>query len=344
MSIAPDSRQTELIEELFQRIIGPFAATQVAPLLLEPDNIDDRVRLLMVTFEQHPNLINPFRALIKSLHSTEDAVPLEEQIRFYTTKHTRIWLIVNLMNHVLNIKDLILDQETGRLPAKPQDLIKFAYQASTSFGEESRYKDLAFSVGLMFDFVFYLQRTELLNLGQAKFDEVITVTFAKSVEQAKVILQLSRHKSKLSLEKFTPITAFLRNLAPVCLTLLRPTVGPDFYKKTGALKANEQLRLTLEMQTFGVHSGMVASYLGQSLEIFEHLGEAMSVWAFPYLTWVSGKRDLHDLAGMGELGIEVKDRLKGPDFGASGLASVALPELKNLDFTFTAGVKSEVKI
>ena len=334
----------EIIEDLFHRIIGPLAATQVASILLEPDHIDERVNLLLQIFDRNPYLIVPFRNLIKALHATETEVTLEEQIRFYTTKHTRNWLIVNLLNKVLKTKDLQLDLDTGRLPAKPQDLIKNAYVASSAFGEESRYKDLAFSVGLIFDFLFYLQKTHYVELGSLKMDEPIAQAFARSVEQGKIIIQLSRHKSKLSLEKYAAITPFLRNLAPLCLTMLRPQTSADFYKKLSSIKSNEQLRLALEIQTFGVHSGMIAAYLGQSLKIFEHTGEAMSVWAFPYLTWVSGKRDIHDLAGMGELGCAVQERLKGPDFGASGHASSGLPDLKFLEFTFTPGVKNEVKI
>ena len=304
------SESIKIVGELFQRIIGPFAATNVGPLLQEPDNIEERVKLLLDTFQANPTLINPFRTMIKSINKQETEVTLEEQIRFYTTHHTRSWLMVNLFNSVLNLKELHLDSETGRLPGKPQDLLKYSHQAQTAFGEESRYKDLVFAAGLMFDFIFYLQRTPMLDLGQSKFDEPINQAFTKSVEQGKLITKLSRHKSKLALEKFTPLTAFMRQLSQITLVVLRPHLAPEFYKKLAATKHTEVIRVALEMKTFNVHTGMIGAYLAQSLPIFESLGEGMSVWAAPYLTWLSGKRDVHDLAGMGELGVELNERVK----------------------------------
>jgi hypothetical protein len=327
-----------IVGDLFQRIIGPFAATNVSLLLHEPDNIEERIKLLLDTFHANPNLIAPFRTLIKSINKQETEVTLEEQIRFYQTKHTRAWLIVNLFNQVLNLKELKLDETTGRLPGKPNDLLKYAHQAQLAFGEESRYKDPLFAVGLIFDFILYLQRTPMLDLGQTKFDEPINQAFTKSVEQAKIITKLSRHKSKLALEKLTPLTAFLRQLSQVSLMVLRPTQAPDFYKKLATLKHTEIIRLSLEMKTFGVHTGIIAAYLGQSLPIFEALGEAMSVWSAPYLSWLNSRKDVHDLAGMGELGVAMNEFVKVSDFGSSGRASVGLPELEYLDFAINAGM------
>lgn len=333
-----------IVADLFQRIIGPFAATNVGALLHEPDNIEERVKLLQDTFDANPSLIVPFKTLIKSLHAQEGEVPLDEQIRFYNTKQTRAWLIVNLLNQVLNLKELKLDDATGRLPGKPQDLLKYAHQAQIALGEESRYKDLAFAAGIMFDFIFYLQRTTFLEMGQTKFDEPINQAFTKACDQAKLMTKLSRHKSKLSLEKFVPITAYLRQLSQVAMMVLRPAVAPDFYKKLATLKHTEGMRLAFEMKTFGVNTGMLSAYFGQSLPLFDGLGEAMSVWTAPQMSWISGRKDIHDLAGMGQLGVEINERLKGSDFGASGKPSLALPELEHLDFLVNAGVKSEVKI
>jgi hypothetical protein len=325
-----------IVSELFQRIIGPFAATNVGPLLAEPDNIEERVQLLVETFEANPTLIAPFRTLIKSINKHEVEPTLEEQIRFYQTKHTRTWLIVNLFNQVLNLKELHLDEATGRLPGKPQDLLKYANLAQVAFGEESRYKDLVFAAGLMFDFIFYLQRTTLLDMGQTKFDEPINQAFTKAVEQGKLITKLSRHKSKLALEKLTPITAFMRQLSQISLMVLRPGQAPDFYKKLATLKHTEALRLAFEMKTFGVNTAIIGAYMGQSLKIFESLGEGMSVWTAPYLTWMSGKKDVHDLAGMGQLGVELNERVKLGDFGSQGLAHIGIPELEYFDFVMTA--------
>ena len=330
-----------LLEDLFRQIIGPFAATEITSLIVEPDNIEERVRLLEGTFNNYPQFIPPFKALIKSLHATEIEVTLEEQIRFYTTKHTRNWLIVNLMNLVLNIKELKLDEVTGRLPGKPHDLIKFAAKSQELFGEDGRYKDLVFAGGLMFDFLFYLQRTSIVNLGQTKYDEPMNQAFLKAVEQGKLILKLSRNKSKLTLEKLTPLTAYLRQLSQVSLYLLRPSVATDFYKNLTKVKQTETLRLALELKTFGVHTGMISAYLAQAVPPFEQLGEAMSVWGSPYLSWVSGHREVHDLSGMGLLGVSLNENLKSSDFKEEGgRVGATIPELQYLDFSMTRdGVK-----
>ena len=333
-----------LLEDLFKQIIGPFAATHVSTLLHEPDNMEERVQLLENTFNEFPQLIAPFKSLIKSLHAQEAEVTLQEQIRFYTTKHTRHWLIVNLMNQVLNLKELKLDEATGRLPGKPEDLIKYAAKSQEAFGEDGRYKDLVFAGGLMFDFLFYLQKTNLVNLGQNKFDEPINQTFLKALEQGQLIVKLSRYKSKLTLEKLSPLTAYLRQLSQACLYLLRPNAAPDFYKTLSSSKHTESYRVALEMKTFGVHTGMISAYLAQSVPSFEQLGQAMSVWGFPYMSWVSGQKEVHDLSGMGLLGVSINERVKGPAFIGDGQVKHAIPELKFLDLIMTKEARNEVKI
>ena len=333
----------KITDALFSRIIGPLVATQVSPLLNEPSNIEERVNLMVQTFQKNPQLILPFRQLIKSLHTQEVEISLEEQIRFFTTSKTRSWLLINLLNQVLNIKELRLDETTGRLPNRLSELLKFAHQAESSFGEESRYKDLVFSAGLMFDFFFYLQRTNFLDLNQAKFDETISKSFKVAVEQGLLITRLSRYKTELSLEKFTPLTAFMRQLSMISFIFLQPNLAPDFFKSLDLTKTSEPLKLSLELQKFGLSSATVSSYLAQSFPFFECLGEIMSVWAFPYLSWIDTKKDIHDAAGMGELGILLHERLSKDDFTGSGNAGIVVPELRYLDFAVNAGVKSEIK-
>lgn len=334
---------SSVLEDLFKQIIGPLTATQIVTLMIEPDNIEERVQLLEKTFNDFPHLILPFKTLIKGLNPQDTEVPFEEQIRFFTTKHTRNWLIVNLMNQVLNLKELKLDETTGRLPGKPHDLIKYAVKAQQAFGEDSRYKDLVFSAGLMFDFLIYLQKTPHVNVGQTRLDESIDQCFLKALEQGKLITQLSKYKSKLTLETICPVTAFMRQLSQASLYLLRSDTAVEFYKELAKVPHTESYRLALEMKTFSAHTGMISAYLAQAVPGFGQLGEAMSTWGAPFLSWVSGKREVHDLSGMGLLGVSVNERVKGPRFTGQGLVGDVIPELKNLDFNMTEQVKREVK-
>ena len=339
-----DSNSLTLIDDLFHQIIGPFAATQVRNLLFEPDNVEDRVTYLIRIFNLNPHLIPPFQALIKSLNPQEISVPLEEQIRFYTTRATQLWLLVNLMNSVLKLKELQMDDTTGKLPGKAQELLKYSGEARTQFGEDSRYKDLMFAVGLIFDFLFYLQRTPFLNLGGAKFDETINQAFTRAVEQGQVLLKVSRYKSKLSLERLSPLTVFVRQLSQISICLLRPSEGPEFYKKLSTLKLTEPVRVALELNKFGVHTGIFSTFIAQMIPEFSPLESAMSVWGAPYLSWQSGHRDTHDLVGMGMLGSALKERVTGADFKGVGRVGDTLPELKFLELSLTPEVKNEAKI
>jgi len=332
----------DTINDLFNKIIGPFAATLVNPLMIEPQSMEERVSTLVHEFNVHPQLIGPFRKLIASLQNKEVVAGLEEQIRFFQTTQTRNWLFVNLLNEVLQVKELKLDVETGRLPAKPNDLLKFSHTARVEFGEESRYKDLMCTTGLLFDFVFYLQKTSILNLNGAKMDEFITLSFKKGVAQGKMITRLSRHKPKLTNEKHAPVIALLRQLSHVILCLLYPNIGPDFYKKLAMVNYNEPLKLALEMKEFGVHSGMLASYIAQSFPIFDPLGEVMSVWGFPYVAHYIKDPAVHDLAALAELGVILLDNQKIDSFSENSKVGFAAPELKFLDYTLTSKIRADL--
>jgi hypothetical protein len=333
-----------LIDDLFKQVIGPFSATGLTTLLFEPDNVEDRVTNLVRIFGLHPHLVPPFQALIKSLNPQEGETPLEEHIRFYTTRATQLWLLVNLMNQVLKVKELQLDVATGKLPGKANELLKFANEARNAFGEESRYKDLVFAAGLLFDFVMYLHKSTLMNTGGAKFDEPINQAYLRAVEQGQLVLKLSRYKKKLVHEKLTPITAFARQFAQLCICLLRPSEGPEFYKKLSTIKLTEQVRLSLETGKFGVHTGTVSTFVAQMIPEFSPLDEAMSIWGAPYLAWQGEFRDIHDLCGMGMLAAALKERVTGSDFKGAGKVGDTLPELKYLDLLLTPEVKSEAKI
>ncbi len=342
MSSGATSVAHETVNALFEKIIGPFSATLISGLLVEPDNIEERVGTLVYEFNAHPHLLYPFRKFISSLQNKDVVASLEEQIRFFQTKQTRNYLFVNLLNDVLQIKELKLDLETGRLPGKPKDLLQFSTIARVEFGEESRYKDLMCAVGLLFDFVFYLQKTPILNLNGAKFDDFIKASFVKGIEQGKLIIRLSRHKSNLTNEKHAPVTAMLRQLSHVIFCLLYPNIGPEFYKKLSTMKYNEPLKLALEMKEFGVHSGMLASYIAESFSIFDPLGEVMSVWGMPHLAHQTQNIAIHDLAALAELGVILKENFRVTDFSESASVGSVVPELKFLDFVFSQRVREDL--
>ena len=333
-----------LIDDLYKQVIGPFAAAGLTTLLFEPDNVEDRVTHLVKVFGLHPHLIPPFQALIKALNPQDIEVPLEEHIRFYTTRATQGWLLVNLMNQVLKIKELQMDFTTGKLPGKANELLKYSNEARNTFGEEGRHKDLVFAGGLLFDFAFYLHKSPLMNLGGAKFDEPINQAYQRALEQGLLVLRLSRYKKKLTHERLTPITVFVRQYAQLCICLLRPSEGPEFYKKLSTLKLTEQVRLSLESGKFGVHVGTLSTFIAQMIPEFSPLDEAMSLWGAPYLAWQGDLRDLHDLCGMGMLAAALKERLSGADFKGVGRVGETLPELKFLELSLTPEVKNEIKI
>lgn len=329
------------IPDFFHKILGPLIATEVGPLLHEPEHFDERVNLLSKTFDRHMEWIMPFRTLVKSLNPELKDAPLEDAIRFFTTKHTRLWLLVNLFNRALNIKELKLDEESGRLPAKGNDILKFAVQAMTHLGEESRYKDTMFAAGLIFDFLFYLQKTP--GHENSKIDETLNQAFKVALDSAKKATLLAKYKGVLSLEKFTPALLVLKNAVPAALVLLDPTKS-DLLKTLDGLKFSDPTRTVIERRALGMTLGQIAALFAAAFPVvFGDSDEALSLWGQPYLGWRSGKRDLHDLVGMAILSAALTERIS-PNGIPNGIkASVLFPELTYLDFTFTAEVKNAIK-
>ena len=337
-----NSAAYDTVNALFTKIIGPFSATMASSLFIEPASSEERVNILIQSFNTHPDLLAPFRKLIASLQRKDTLASVEEQIRFFQTTQTRNYLFVNLLNDVLKIKELRLDKSSGRLPGKPQDLLKFSHTARVEFGEESRYKDLVCTVGLLFDFVLYLQKTPIVSLNGQKFDDFIQTSFKKGLIEAKFITRLCRHKPKLIHEKHAPVAALLRQLSHVIFCLLYPTIGPDFYKALYKIRYTEPLKQALEMKTFGIHSGMMASYIAQSFPIFDPLGEVMSVWGMPHVAHYTQNSVIHDLAGIAELGVILNETFKLTEISDTSIVGANIPELKFLDFTLTQSIRDDI--
>ena len=172
----------------------------------------------------------------------------------------------------------------------------------------------------------------------------VATPFTRATEQGLLSLKLSKFKKKLSLDKQVPVTCYLRQLAQVSLILLKPGEGLEFYKKLSSLKHTEPVRLAMEKQTFGTHCGLIASFLAQMVPGFTPLDRAMSIWGNPFLGWMSGNRDVHDLCAMGMLATALKEQVKGSDFKGDGSVGQVLPELSFLDPLLTAEVKNEAKV
>lgn len=344
----PTLTPPKILVEIFEKIIGPIMATQVASLLHEPDHIEERVAKIKSAFVEHPELEEPFQQLIKTMQNQEGMSSIEEQIRFFTTKHARYWILVNLANRVLKIKELKLDPATGRLPGKPHTLLNFTHQGRLALGEDSRYKDVLSSVGFMFDMVFYLQRSEIFGPSQQKFDEPINLAFKKAVDQAKKAVILNKFHSKLEYEKLVTVMPFLRQLAQICLCLMNPSQGFELYKKLDTPpnpKLSEPLRMALERKTFGISSAMVASALAECFPIFDPLGECMTLWGAPYLLGNhSSKHAVIQAVGMGQLTVATNEWLNAGYFAKSGTVKFVMPELHDLDFDYNKEVIIETKI
>ena len=332
----------ETVDALFNKIIGPFSATMVSSLFIEPAGSEERVNLLVEEFNMHPQLLPPFGKLITSLQKKEVVASVEEHIRFFQTSQTRNYLFVNLLNEILQIKELKLDPLSGRLPGKPSALLNFSHTARVEFGEESRYKDLMCAIGLLFDFVYYLQKTPILSLNGAKFDEYIKDCFRKGIKQGKFITRLSRHKPKLVNEKHAPVTALLRQLSHVIFCLLYPTIGPEFYKNLETIRYTEPLKHALEVKAFGIHSGMLSSYIAQSFSIFDPLGEVMSVWGMPHVAHYTKNRVIHDLAAIAELGVILNEKFKISEISDTLDVGQSVPELKFIDFILSSSVREDI--
>ena len=336
-TVAQDS-----VFDLFSKIIGPFSATQVTPLLNEPDNIEERVGALVLLLNVNSHLIMPFRKFVGSIQNKEPMAVLEEQIRFFTTSQTRNYMVINLLNDVLQLKELQIDLESGRLPGKPEELLKYATLARQEFGEESRYKNLAYAIGLLYDWVFYLQKSSILNLNGAKFDEMIEECFKKGVEQGKLVTKLSRHKGKLTFEKHSPIIPLFRQLSHIVLCLLFPSVGPGFYDNLATLKYTEQLKLSYEQAEFGIHSGTVAALLAQSFPIFHPIGEAFQYLGMVHIAHFNKDEAIQDLIGISELAILLKENFTASEFSETESPGSGSPDLTYLKYVLNERARAEL--
>lgn len=326
-----------LLTKFLETFLLPLKRSKVEPLLKESDLLEERVGILQNTFSGRGDWINAFTALIKSMHAFENTPALEEQIRFFTAKHTRNWLIVNLLNDVLRLKETQVDLTTGRLPSRAHDIIQNAYLSMNALGEESRYKNYLFATGLIFDFVLLASKSPQLNPSGTKFDEFVKTSYAKGIEQSKKAVVLSKHKERLSLERFVPILPLLRQASMCVFAFIEPK-WLDLNKKCEAAKTPETLRCALERDHFGIHTGTIMTMIAQSFTVFETMAESASNWPFVYISWQDGRKDHHDAAAMAALTVALGERLAPASFPDGQRASAGLPELEFLDYVTQAAV------
>ena len=328
------------LKKFLQKIIAPIGFCNLEPLLLEPEIFDARSAALKTEFESDPDWQEPFRKMVKSARQGAEDYSLTEAIRLFGNRQTRLWLMSARLGRGLKLKELTVDPETGRALMDGNTALKFAIAAQGKFGEDSRYKDVTFAAGFLFDYLFHLHHSSWLDMGGKKIDDFMNNTFNQCIDSGLASVAMCRHVKKVSLEKWVPAYVLVWHAGRVCMALIVPGYL-DFLKKMEKENVAPPIVAWKEKELFGVTSMFFGQLLGSIHPVFDRLGSAVLLQGHQYSSWVSGQKDTHDLSAIGSLGFWLKTGGKGVADGSS--AGTIRPEIASLEYTYQAIHYKEAK-
>ena len=249
--VTKESAFEEKLGLFFARYIDLVLKAKVDLLLAETEGSDQKAVIVLNEFADQPAFREFFDAQIKSSKQEEGVImPLAEKIRLAGINNSASFLIAYKIADHIQCKLTGKDPKTNRLVLPPEQILKFAYRARATIGDDGRYKDSAFAAGLVYDLLSLIILTDLSMALQSKLLNYLELRFTRGIELTLMAVQVARTKKKLGLEKLLAWTCLTREASKVAMAIYYPEYI-DFTKITEKHKLPVSVRTLADEVKFG---------------------------------------------------------------------------------------------
>lgn len=268
------------------------------PILQEVPSPEEEFQNLMKEFERRGDWSEIVTKYVQGIRKSQDPIPFENVIRIYGLQNARAFLIAYKLSETMPLKLLEKGKEGHSLAQPISSLIRFAPQTLIRFGEDSRYKQVAYASGLLFDLLFLKLADGAEGQGGIKkLSETLGVFHERACKDALFAIELARFRKKLPLEKHIVTLALVEAASRVTFSLAYPEFLPMWgaFEKAGMPESG---RLLQERGKFGGEHWMMAPTLASLFRVLEEAIPAISSYALPGAQTDPKLVDSRDLASI----------------------------------------------
>lgn len=246
------------------------ASPQLSTISHNIENID----VLETRVKFYEERLLPYREyflpMVKSLAKSQEALEYTQAIRLYGVNNAKNLLVAFTLAETLKSEALKWNEKTNLPTMDPKNYIQYAVKTLNAFGEDSRYAQVAFNAGLVFDFLFY--SNEVSTNKNPAIKKLIETRYDIALQKAKAGYKKASTIKDLSFEKQI-ITYFLfKEAGKIAIAIHQPDYI-DFNNSFEKAGIKPLLFAVAEKHRFGISHSLVGSLFAQ---IMPDTGDAAS--------------------------------------------------------------------
>jgi hypothetical protein len=224
------------------------------------DNVDKRVKFYCGALG---DAAGKFVRLCNSMKGGGgEGLKLDAAIRVYGINRTRDAAVAIALTNLVDPKGFGWSPRTGAPVVPFAHVVRYARRSLEHFGEDSRYKHVAYQAGLAYDILAMVKAKR--GAADPQFAGVIDAAFDESLKAADAGYSILKASSSIALELFIVTACLLRGAARVAMAIVEPSYA-DLLRQFAANDTPVAFQHVLEEKRFGIHHGFVASLLCQAL-------------------------------------------------------------------------------
>lgn len=257
------------------------------------DNLESKIEFYSRKLKSQKE---PFTAMVKLLRRSEEEVDFIRAIRLYGTANTRNLLVAQRLSETTGSKSFQWSSKTGMLKKEPVKILEFAVRAINHFGEESRYSQVAFNAGLVFDILGMM--ADLSGDRKVGLRRQIEAAFQETIAQADVGAEQAKKVKDLIYEKYIFPVLLIREAGKI-LIAIHHTNYPELLVKFKTRGYDPAIQHILEQEKYSISHNVLGALLCQLTPNLAVAHKAVLFCDYPYmLSGIPAEKDSFALASL----------------------------------------------
>jgi hypothetical protein len=223
----------------------------------------------------------------------EQALDLSQCIRFFGLLNTKFFVVGDRMAAVARGQPTLWDEAAKRPKEEPKKNISYAAALIEGYGEDSLYREVAFSSGLVFD--LFLILAEGTGERKAGIKKEIEQRAKRAKERADAAIQKAKQQSQMPLAKHIVSGFFMTEAARIAMALHFP-LYLDVLKSFEKGKIRVGLQHIVEEAKFKVSHNVIAALLCQVTPGLAPAARGTLLARYPFVLAKAGPKSADSLS------------------------------------------------
>ena len=275
-----------------------LVSAHLHPFFEEYETAHLKLNALLHAFDSNPEYKIAFVNWVISQRG-EDAqiINFDGSIRMVGLKTSITFLTTCLLGDRIPVKALQRDPKSTFFLKPLDQTLAFAHLCQQFFKDGTRYHDVAFPMGLVFDFVSFQNELQNNPENKKKIDGFIKNRFELALNSSTVAIELVKSRQRMVREKDMLPLIFMEAGAQAAFALFNP-IYVDFVTQAEKINLSPSLIDYAERTRFGAHHSWLGNALTPALPQFSKLGQVLLNLQTPYRYSEPSETDTSDLASI----------------------------------------------